>query len=381
MSGQSNWRTARLVLLVGAMLITAALGIAETLAWFESHQLGVQASNQRLHATIAAQKLFEYERTRELELRTGMLANNAAFVAYVTQALTAGALPGTKIDTASIFDQLLQRKRELGLDLAAILDAQGRLVTAAGRMPILHGQPATDSLLQQVLTTQRPAVGLWPVGGHFEQVALLPLVRGNAIEALLLTGRTVDASFARSLAGVADTNVALIASAGQTPRIVGSTLSSTQSRALTDTLVAHPGLLARNAEAALTLDARRASIRPLFGARHGAEVVILAPPASSHAIWLALSQPLLVGAALIGVLLIVGVLILQRRLLMPLQRLSLLIERAAAGDYELSANAVRGGALVARLGNAFDRLLMHVRLRLARRDSGPAAVDSSGVKD
>jgi HAMP domain-containing protein len=175
--------------------------------------------------------------------------------------------------------------------------------------------------------------------------------------------------------------VALIASAGQTPRIVASTLSSTQSRALTDALIAHPGLLTRSADAAPTLDARRASIRPLFGAPHGAEVVILARPASTHAIWLALSQPLLMGAALISVLLIVGVLILQRRLLQPLQRLSLLIERAAAGDYELSANAIRGGALVARLGNAFDRLMMHVRLQLARRGSGVSASDKTGGKD
>ena len=376
-----NGRTAWLVLLVGALLITTALGIAETLAWRESQQLATQAENQRLHATLAAQTLLEYERTRELGLRTGILANNAAFVAYVTQALTAGALPGTKIDTASIFDQLLQRKRELGLDLAAILDAQGRLVIAAGRMPILHGQPAAQSLVQQVLATQRPAFGLWPVGGHFEQVALQPLVRGNAIEALLLTGHTVDARFARSLAGVADTDVALIASAGQTPRIVASTLSSTQSRALTDALIAHRDLLTRNAEAILTLGAHRASIRPLFSAPHGAEVVILAPPASTHAIWLALSQSLLMGAALISVLLIVGVLILQRRLLQPLQRLSLLIERAAAGDYELSANAVRGGALVARLGNAFDRLMMHVRLRLARRGSDASASDKTDGRD
>ncbi|MHB1237063.1 MAG: methyl-accepting chemotaxis protein [Gallionella sp.] len=362
----NTWRDYRAVwvfLFVGITLIATSLGIAETLAWRDSHRLAVQSDIQRLHSTLAAQTLLQNERTRELELRTGILANNAAFIAYVTQALTAGALPGTKIDTASIFDQLLQRKRQLGLNLAAVLDAQGRLVIASGRMPIFHGQPAADSLLRQVLTSQRPAVGLLQVGGYFEQVALVPLVRGDVIEALLLTGRNVDARFAQSLAEVSDTEVALIASAGPAPQILASTLSASQSRALSDALIAQPGLLARRAAVALTLGGRAARIRPLFGTTQGAKVVILAPPASTHAIWLSLSQSLLMGAASFGVLLIFGAMILQRRLLQPLQRLSKLMERAATGDYELSATAVRGGTLVAHLGNAFDRLMQHLRLR------------------
>lgn len=381
MSALRNWRVAWLVLLACATLIATALGIAETVAWRESLQLGAQVSNQRLHATIAAQKLLEYERTQELELRTNILANNAALVAYVTQALTSGALPGSKIDTASIFDQLLQRKRELGLDLTAILDPQGRLVVAAGRMPTLHGHTAADLLVQQVLASQRSAVGLWLVGGHFEQVALAPLVRGNTIEALLLTGRNVDSEFARSLAGVADTDVALISSTNRTPQIIASTLSSAQSRALIDALRTYPDSSARNADATLLLGAHRVSIGPLFGASQGAEVAILAPPAPTLAIWRALSLPLLMGAALISVLLIAGVLILQYRLLQPLQRLSLLIERAAAGDYELSTNAIRGDALVAYLGVAFDRLMLHVRLRLTSHGGAASASDRPGHTD
>lgn len=371
MSAPRNGRTALIGLLAGAALTATALGTAETLAWRASQRLAAHAGSNRLQTTLAVQTLLERERTGELELRAGILANDSAFIAYVTQALTANAIPGTRIDTASILDQLLQRKRELGLDLAAVLDPRGRLVVAAGRMPALRGQPAADALVRQVLASQRPAVGLWPVGAHFEQVALVPLVRGNTVEALLLTGRSVDARFARALAAVAGTDVALVASDGQTPQVLNSTLAPGSAHALSAALVAQPALLAPSGDIPLSLpiDGRRraVAVRPLFGASHTADLVILAPPAAVGPLWRALSLPLLAGAAMVLALLSAGALTLQRRLLLPLQRLSTLIERAAGGDYELRTSAVGGGVIVARLASACDRLLTDVRLRLDRR--------------
>ncbi len=366
-------RTALIALLAGVVLTATALGTAETLAWRASQRLAAHAGSSRLETTLAVQTLLERERTRELELRAGILANDSAFIAYVTQALTASAIPGTRIDTASILDQLLQRKRELGLDLAAVLDPRGRLVVAAGRMPALRGQPAADSMVRQVLASQRPAIGLWPVGAHLEQVALVPLVRGNTVEALLLAGRSVDARFARALAAVAGTDVALVASDGQTPQVLTSTLAPGSAYALSAALVAQPALLTPSGDIlrSLPIDgrSRAVAVRPLFGASRTADLVILAPPAAIGPLWRALSLPLLAGAAMVLALLGAGALMLQRRLLLPLQRLSGLVERAAGGDYELRTSAVRGGAIVARLASACDRLLTGVRLRLDQRGS------------
>ena len=111
------------------MFVPLLVLVVVTLALLRMHdeRLEDALSQRHLVAIREAQRLVEAQSVRELSLRAELIASNQAVTAYVVQALDA-VLPGMEVDAASVADLLEERRQQLGLAMAAVLDADGTLV-------------------------------------------------------------------------------------------------------------------------------------------------------------------------------------------------------------------------------------------------------------
>ena len=110
------------------------------------------------------------------------------------------------------------QERRHGYDIAAVLDRHGKLVATSGA---LRREPAAIKQIPLVCTainTLKPVQGLWVDHGQLLWVAANPLLRGAALQGVLLTATHVGAAFAKSVGQIAGSDVAFVLSpAGAVP--------------------------------------------------------------------------------------------------------------------------------------------------------------------
>src|SRR3989339_1095671 len=100
------------------------------------------------------QALVEAQQDSDLTTRGELIAGNQAVVGYMTQAL-GSALPGVEVDHSSIVDLLEERRTQLGLDVAAALGADGKLLATTDRHPETHDF-ASDPVFAAASKAQSP---------------------------------------------------------------------------------------------------------------------------------------------------------------------------------------------------------------------------------
>lgn len=345
---------------LGATLVL--LGVVAALVvlfrW-EGNRLHDATADERLDNAAYARQLVETGMRQDLAARAQFIAGNQAVTAYVAQAL-GDVLPGMQVDRDSIADLLEERRRQLNLDIAAVLDGDGEPIATAGDIALGSGF-GSEPLFEQARDSGVSSTGPWLHDGRLLLVGIQPLAAYGGGVAYLLVGNSVGRAEAERLAGIGKIEIVLVSRAPDGTSVVGSTFDPTLELSLPESLEPLGSLEGeRRVELRVGDDSYRAAVAPLFESPL-AHVVTLVSARSDASAFLVLRLPILVGGILVLLGVALGLLALQARVLAPVARLAALMERAAeTGDIHLTARE-EGSAGVRRLSAAFNRLMARLK--------------------
>ncbi|MEP6881037.1 MAG: hypothetical protein ABI866_03535, partial [Dokdonella sp.] len=171
-----------------ALFLIFVVSIAGAVAtWWQARDVMRLIDGHALASVQSIQGFAETSRQRELELKSAILASNPGFVGYVSHAMSTGAESGGVIDAASIRDLLEERRSQFNFDVAAILDPRGRTIVMLGESLRSQQDFSATPLMAAVRASSTPSIGLLGNKGHLVLVSLTPMLRGDTVEALLLT--------------------------------------------------------------------------------------------------------------------------------------------------------------------------------------------------
>lgn len=344
--------------LAGTAWVLVLTGLAIAGIGWHSRALAERQWAGRLRTAAAVGTQLQATRLQELRLRAAPLAGDQAFVDYVAQSLIPDPRLGNTVDSASISDLLNERRQ--GYDLAMVLDPQGQPVASSGILTRERAAIRRDPLVARTIATQKSVHGFWLDHGRLLQVATEPLLRGGALQGVLLTGAWVGQDLAATVGRLDRATLAIVGGAG-------SDIAVTPASAVDDGLRANSAriLAIRSAGGQLLhwhTDAGPvdAWVVPLAVGDGRAALVALTPSDAVAADAHAFGAPLQWGAALLG-LIALGLLSLPWwRTYRPLQDMASVIARAAEGDVNLTVRG-KGSASVRQLREPLNRLLLRAR--------------------
>ena len=356
-------------LLFGLVLVAVLGAAAAAGVLWQTRRAAAASALGRLQVAGTVESELQANRLRELQLRAEVLARDTAFVDYVAQSLRPNPQLGGAVDAASISDLLTERRR--GYDIAAVLDPQGKLIATSG---ILLRDPAAilhDPLVLKAIQSLTPVQGTWVDHGQLLWVAVNPLLRGGALQGVLLTATHVDSAFAIAVGRIARTPVtfAIQPSPGAAPAPASSGVDDWMAQAISNQVAA---VLAPAQPHVLPLASGQhrstAWVTPLDTQGGRAALVALATDPASGSFPDAAAQPLLLGVAVLTALGVLIVLLLWRRTWLPLQEMLELIRRAAeTGDHHLTAR-VGGSPIVRGLRDSINPLLLRPEMKSRREN-------------
>jgi len=342
--------------LLSALILIAAAATALGLSFLHDRRLSEAVAADHLAAIRSAQTLVERAQTDQLTVRAQLIASNQAVTGYIVQSLET-SLPGTEVDYASVVDLLEERRSQLGLALAAVLDADGRIVAiteplagreSLGDLPAFLAARETQAARTAVLVDRTRLLG----------IAIQPLAVYGANEAYLLVGMPVNQAFAESIAQVGAADVAVLMRTADGALIAASTFPAAESVRLTEALRGNKADTGGKTDSRLMIDiggvAHRASLAPLFGDAD-ARLLAVIPNDSGSAVFGASWLPFFIGVGLALLLLAVALAMLWFRLLAPADALARMVEYSAdSGDFRVKA-PLKGGKTIRRIAEAFNR--------------------------
>lgn len=344
-------------LLRGLALVAVATAAGEVgvLAWSaylaRTHTLAELTATRSIAARLQAHEL------DELRLRADNLALDPAFVDYVAQSLIPNPATGNTVDSLSITDLLNERRH--GYDTAVVLDPRGTPVAHSGQLLENTARLRQDALVAQAITTRKPVQGVWVDRGAPTLVVIEPLLRGEALQGMLLTARHLGSSFATEVGGLSHTGVALVIAPAQP---LDAPPSNDADPAIMQALakinlgeLPATGRLSRLQAGGHEVPAWVSPLRTSGGA---AALASFDDGDGSDALWQA--WPLLLGVLALGIVAAGMVVRHWRRVVRPLQQMSDIVELGARGDHHLNVR-VDGSAGINRLRDAINRLFAHER--------------------
>ncbi|MDE2087030.1 MAG: hypothetical protein KGI63_07340 [Xanthomonadaceae bacterium] len=288
-----------------------------------------------------------------LVLRAQALADDPAFVDYVAQSLIPNPQLGGAIDSASIIDQLNERRH--GYDVALVLDPAGKPAGMSGLLTRSAADIAKDPLVRRAIASQQPVQGYWLDNDRLLRVAIAPLLRGRSLQGLLVAARHVGVAFSDEVHDTTSVDLALLSTSSPTIPLVFSGAAPPSSTEFT-----------RLRGAALSTSGAPKALRVVgWPVAYGLAV----PVSNGRAAWLLLPSAggaprtvprkavlLLSGVACLGLLAALGIVWLWWRTWLPLERMLYIVDRAAAGDGHMTLRT-GGSALVRQLRDCLNRLI------------------------
>ncbi|MEM6455665.1 MAG: protein kinase [Acidobacteriota bacterium] len=337
-----------------ALAVLAAVLITE----FIGRHMADQAVRDALERAGSVQISLEEERLQRLSLSANLFVNDPYFSAYVAEAATSG-------DTLSILDQLDERQRDLGFDMAMVLDPDGQVLVRTDR-PTIDGSEdlSSDPLIAQALENYE-AYGIWRTDQGLYEAVVVPLGTGGTLLVFLVTAYQFDEARAQAMSIVQGTDIAIFDRAAGEPVLATSTLRPQDAGQLTEALQRQPELFDSVEPCEITFANRRwlASILPLENAQGTAvgSALSLASYDQQLAPFRRLGTLLLwVGVAV--VLLVSGLMYwLLRRLLSPLPSLAATATAAARGHYDVELGHKAKRDEIGMVSRAIDHLLAELR--------------------
>lgn len=338
--------------LLSASILIAAVATALGLFVLHDRRLSDAVAADHLDVIRSAQALVERAQTDQLTVRAQLIASNQAVTSYIVQSLET-SLPGTEVDYASVVDLLEERRSQLGLALAAVLDADGRIVAITE--PLAGRESLGDlAAFLAVRETQAARTAVLVDNTRLLGIAIQPLAVYGANEAYLLVGMPVNQAFAESIAKVGAADVAVLMSTPDGPLIAASSLPAAESTRLTAALRAGAGKTDGRFEIDIDGQAHRASLAPLFGDSQ-ARLLAVIPNGSGATVFGASWPPFFIGVGLALLLLAAALAMLWSRVLAPADALARMVEYTAeSGDFRVKA-PLKGGRAIRRIAEAFNR--------------------------
>ncbi|MGY3039401.1 hypothetical protein ACVWWQ_000988 [Rhodanobacter sp. TND4EL1] len=337
------------------LVLVAAAGVV-----WQVRRIAHGQSLDRLHVAATAERELEANRLTELQLRGDLLAQDPAFVDYVAQSLIPNPQLGGAIDSASISDLLKDRRR--GYDIAMVLDPQGRVVAASGILLKDHASIQRDALVTGTISQRQPQQGLWVDHAQLYWVSVSPLLRGGALQGVLIAASRVDDAFAIAISRMAHVDVALLMPPVPGAALPPSTGLGWTGPALSAQLADVLAVSDSNGQAVNLTDGQHATtawVTPLKTSGERAALVAIGPDQDGVAVDPA-ALPWLIGVAGFGLCAMLLVLLQWWRTWLPLQRMLAVIELAGHGDQHLTIRT-RGSAIVRRLRDGINPLLRRAR--------------------
>lgn len=371
--GERRERTRRTSLalriaLLASVLVLLAVGASVIVTAVLGSRVASRAAEDQLDLAYNVQESFRDERYQRLWLAADFLALDPALTAYIAEA-------AENADSRSIADQLADKQDELGLDFAAVLTPDGRVLAHTGR-PDAPGEDLSSRPLVARALSEYYASGVWAEGDRLYDAVVVGVARGLSLSGYLLLGGRIDDELARTVEEASQGRVAYYAGTGEDLRLAGTTLEAPVAQGLTRALRERGAEVAARvdrdpeetgaADPSLTFDladspwlARVAPLRDAAGAPVGASVTL-----SSLDRQLATYRQLqwiLTGVGAAAVLLAIAFAYpLARRSLRPVRELAAAAEAARQGDYDRKI-ADAGTDEVGRLARTVDELLSSLR--------------------
>jgi hypothetical protein len=341
--------------LLGVTAVTLLTLAAAAITLRQSGQAAQSRSLDQLRVAATVERELAASRLAELQLRADVLAQDPAFIDYVAQSLIPNPQLGGAVDKVSISDLLKERRH--GYDIAMVLDAQGAPVAASGILLRDHGGIQHDPLVTAAIGGLKPRQGLWVDHGQLLWVAVSPLLRGGALQGMLLVATRMDDVFAITLGRIARTDVALLMAPapGSAPPSTGQDRWTGQ--ALAARLGEVLGVKEKGGQALRLTDGQRHVaiwVTPLETSGGPAALVAIGPDEGDDGG--SASWSLLAGVGGLGLCMLLLVLLLWWRTWLPLQRMLGVIELARHGDQHLTIH-VEGSAIVRSLRESINALL------------------------
>lgn len=192
----------------GVILVVASMVLASAaVGWTADHAARARARYGLRYSTEVVRD-FAQQSWELLDLRGQLLANDHAFVDYVSQSLVPDQALGGSVDKLSISRLLTDRRQ--GDDVLALLDAEGMEVTSVGVLGKTADVIQHDPLVVAAISQGKVIRGIWLDNGRMSWVVIHPLMRGRTPQGYLLTvSQVTDASLAK-LAHLARGDIALV---------------------------------------------------------------------------------------------------------------------------------------------------------------------------
>ncbi len=352
--------TSRKYLVAVSVLFAVLLLTLFALFRWQDSRLTTAAADERLQQMQQVQGLVAEIGRQGLESRSGQIANNQGVTGYVAQAL-GGSLPGVVFDTASLVDLLQDRRDQLDLAVAAVIDAQGQIV--ASTEPFAAGSDfSKDPLYLQASKTGKVHTGLMVDGGRLLRVSIQPLVDYGVGVAQLLVAERIGMEQARSIADIGHADVGLLVDTPSGLLMVASTLPAEQQVGLMDQLPQRGKTDVSRTEIRMGGKRQDVSVQPLFGVPQ-ARLVSLVLPRTDATSFLALRLPFLIGCGLLLLALGIGAWWVWRQFLLPADALANVVERAAqTNDVHMSV-PIEGADGIRRIGVAINQVFKQQQSR------------------
>ncbi len=348
------------------IFVVSSAGAVAT--WWQARDVMRLIDGHALASVQSIQGFAETSRQRELELKSAILASNPGFVGYVSHAMSTGAESGGVIDAASIRDLLEERRSQFNFDVAAILDPRGRTIVMLGESLRSQQDFSATPLMAAVRASSTPSIGLLGNKSHLVLVSLTPMLRGDTVEALLLTGVEIGDSFVAPLAAAGRVDLALVEISKNEMTVVASTLGSEDHQAIVDAVQTEPSLLVGSStpEQTRAFDLKlaggitRASMSPLFASPSSGLLVSIVPVAQRIVSTGVIRTPMLVAGSVVLAILLVLWWLIQRGLVRPVNNLVEMSERVLRGDIQVVARDVGTGD-ISMIAAAFNQALAGLR--------------------
>lgn len=339
---------------VSTLLVVLALVLG--LLWWQANRIVDTYVTRQISTSLAAQKLVEQQHRRDISTRAELIADNQAFVGYVSQAL-AEPLPGMEVDTFSVVDLLEERRQQLGMDVIAVLNEQGGVIAGTSRLSE-SSEFGIEPLFVQARDSAKASNGLWLKDGLLMQIAIQPLAADGFNDKFLLVGMSVGYAMASEIAGVGEAKIALLAMEPQGQLVSASTLPLAEEKALASALRTADDLDAKTA--ALAGKHYRTVSTRLFDSDDGRLLVLV-----NSDLGITLLLPMMLAGLLALLASAFTLAWYWSRVEVPSMHLAELLKRAINGDYHLR-KVVQGSSAVKRIAGEFNHLMLELISRSPR---------------
>ncbi|NBB93457.1 MAG: protein kinase [Gammaproteobacteria bacterium] len=357
---------ARLFLAFG-LVLALAVGGAMIVTLQVVRDIASDTVETSLSNSQSVQRYFRQFRARQLELVTELVSSDPYFGSYVDEAVRAD---DPELAARSVADLLQSRRNEFGLDIALVLDPEGRVIARTDRPQALAVDLSDNPLVARGSEELVPVSGLWTSGDALYQATVTPIARGRTVAGLLVAGLAIDNALANDVKRVSGADVAYLA-AGDRLRVLATTLDVPATDRLLAELdasgAAEPSLLEsadtdRLHRLELGGDRWLMQLSPLVDARGAVFGTTVALTSLDRELAAYQNIPMFVlvtGVVAIALALLLSYLISQR-ILQPVRRLTSAAEAALDGNFRHEV-ATDGADEIGRLSRAFDSLLSSLR--------------------